>query len=68
MLSEEHNSAYPKAQRFSLSFRGKRSQREGESLCREEGFCKVQVSLVSLVGDLGDVLGNDALDKFAFLL
>lgn len=68
MLSEGRSSASPKAQGFSLSCRGKRSKREGESLCRKEGFCKVQVSPVSLVGDIGDVPEDDPLDKLAFLL
>lgn len=28
----------------------------------DKGFCKVQVSLMSLGGDIGDVQGNEALD------
>lgn len=37
-----------------------------EFLHREEKFCKVQVSLMSLEG--GNVWENNALDKLAFLL
>lgn len=36
--------------------------------CREGGFCTVQVSLVFLGGDMGDVQGNDALNKLSPLL
>lgn len=50
-----HGPAYPKAQRFSLSVKGSKEQKGQEYLCREEGLCKVQVSLVVLGGGIGDI-------------
>lgn len=48
MLIEGHSPVCPEAQR--LSDRGRKSKRE-----REEEFCKVQISPVSVGGDIGDV-------------
>lgn len=41
---------------------------EGESSCKEEEFCKVQVNLVCLEDDIGNVQEDDALDKLASFL
>lgn len=50
---------------LSLFDRGRRKKKVKESLCREEGSYKVQVSLVSPGGDIGSIQEDDTLDKLA---
>lgn len=47
---------------------GMGSKKGKKYLFRAEGFCKVQVSLVSLEGDMGDVLKDGVFDTVASLL